>query len=297
MKKLALIALSLVVIFSTAHLAYFYAYTPILKYRLTLEVDALERSGFHASTYLGPESRLPGIVVTIPYDWSGSATIFDDSFAFRNVIAISAKGQWISKRVLHRMATMPRLQELWLDQQLIGDEELRPFENHARLKVLGLFWTNISTASLATIGSLKNLEELDLRDTKIDPKQTRELCRNANLMDLRLWGIPVKDDDVRELTCLRRLKRLRLQLTEVSDKIADVLINFKNLETVDLNTYLLTDGLVSSLLKLPDLKEIQGDYCPKDDALIQEIGTRHIKIWCNDLFDKLLEIGKKSETR
>jgi hypothetical protein len=234
-------------------------------------------------------------MIQIPYDWVGNASVFDDISVFSNVIAISARGQWISKHVLERMARMPRLQELWLDQQPIGDDELQVFTDNRQLKVLGLFWTKISTASLATISSLQSLEELDLRDAQIDPTQVRQLCRNAYLTDLRLWGIPVTDEQIRELTCLRRLKELRLSGTSVSDKVANILIDFPNLEVIDLGD--LSDSSVSTLLKLPKLKVIEGgDYCPKDHALKQEIRRRRIDIRCNDdLFERFPQLKSNGQ--
>ena len=109
-----------------------------------------------------------------------------------------------------------------------------------------------------------------------------------------MWSIPVTDEDVKSLLCLSSLKDFRLALTGVSDKIVGVLVNFKNLETIDLNGGILSDSSLADLLTLPHLKKVDVDYCPKDDELIEQLGTRHIDIRCNDLLERLGEIGKRS---
>jgi len=149
--------------------AFRFLYIPITIHNLEARADELSSFGFIAHVYYGPEAVWPGIAVGVPYEWKGGATPFQNPRLYSDVITIAAQGQWMTREIPTLMSQMPRLQELYLDQQPVSDDDLAVFANNQNMKVLRLFWTNIGTRSLQTISSMQNLRELDLRDVKIDP--------------------------------------------------------------------------------------------------------------------------------
>lgn len=264
-----------------AYASYFYAYVPINIYFLGAKRDTLRTLGFRASVVgAGPQLGRPGIGVRIPYEWTPDAAVFQDKKLLSDVVAVVARGHWMNDELLRVLvASMPRLQELWLDGEPINDKSLEILAYNGRIKTLGLFGTEIGTKSLYTIATMRNLEELDLRDVHVDPSVLSLLCANRKMELLRLWGIDVEDKDLSTLTCLHNLRSLEIALTKVTSASVEYLLNFPQLESFDMNAKTLSEPDVWRLINnLPNLKRLDTGVCGLSNNLLGVLKARNIEL-------------------
>jgi hypothetical protein len=275
MARRTIVVASIVATVIVICIVYVLVYPIILRHSLIEEAGALEGFGFQTRFYEGPETSRPGLVVRIPYDWPADTPAFTNIGIYQNVIAMVAKGRWLSPVIFEAISRMRRLQEIWLDGQPLTDSIIEALKDHRGIKVLGLYGTDIT--SLDIISTLTDLEELDLRDVRINSTQVGALCNNKRLVYLRLWGIDVTDSDVAPLACLKNLKVLEIGLTKVTSNLASKIGNFANLEKIGMNNGIMSDRFLRQLLLLNNMKEIDVDYCPQDENLTRQVKARQIK--------------------
>ena len=115
----------------------------------------------------------------------------------------------------------------------IGDDGLKSLAACKSLKVLALDDLWISTAGLANLRGLVELEELYLAGTVID------------------------DDSAKFLVAYPKLKKIRLARTQISDAALEILSARTSLEEIDLSeNSLITNAGMAHLAKLTNLKKL-----------------------------------------
>jgi len=114
---------------------------------------------------------------------------------------------------------MPKLEELILKQDTIGDNELVALEK-LHLRKLDLGETNVH--NLTALRNMHSLEELILPSTRITPQAMATIGQLKNLRVLQLAGTPIHDSDLRSIVPLRNLTKVTLtgcpNLTEAALK-------------------------------------------------------------------------------
>ncbi|SHK28596.1 leucine-rich repeat domain-containing protein [Paramaledivibacter caminithermalis] len=158
------------------------------------------------------------------------------------------------------------LEELLLSKNNITD--IKPLSKLHRLKYLNL-WKN-DIRDITPIKNLTNLEQLDLDSNKISDIEALKELKNlkalrigsnrltdisplaslTNLEYLCLWANKIKD--IEPVSKLRELTQLRLAYNEIYD--INPLTNLKNLENINLINNRVRD--ISSLANLTNLKEL-----------------------------------------
>jgi len=135
--------------------------------------------------------------------------------------------------------------------------------------VVGLEFEGASAEefSLAGVGSLHDVTELNLGDTEITDSDLRRIQSLTNIEDLRLQSTEITDDGLRYLKNLTRLRWLDLSGTAISDQGLRHLHKLQELEIVWLReTKVTLVGACQLARRLESLREIDSDRFGWDDT-------------------------------
>ena len=117
----------------------------------------------------------------------------------------------------------------------------------------------LTISSLESLSDLVRLEHLTLpQKLGLTVTGAQQIARLTNLKSLRLYHVDVDDASVKELAPLVNLEMLDLSHTRVTDKGLKVIEKMPKLRHLLLTRYSvtqqLTDGCISSILRLPNLE-------------------------------------------
>lgn len=185
------------------------------------------------------------------------------------------------------------LRVLRLSATHMKDDDLKFVSKNPDLRNLVLNANPVSARGVAHLANLKQLESLDLANTRCDAAAMRELRNLPNLKHLYLYNSPYIDDKALEvvatlsnleqlavddtkvtgkgIACLRRLPKLwslSLQKLGLTDSDITSLKNFPNLSIVKLAEDRITSDGVKELSRIPRLVELDLEYNPVDDKAI-----------------------------
>jgi internalin A len=156
-------------------------------------------------------------------------------------------------RGLEHLASLPKLEELWLFSTISMDQELSLFPDLPQLKSLKLSFA-VTDEGLKHVGRLKNLKELEVSGTitgkgpphlaGLTKLEVLELGVNKelsggfladlkglqDLQTLGLFGAQMTDDDITAVKQFPKLSNLNLSNTLISDKSVPLLKGLKGLK-------------------------------------------------------------------
>jgi hypothetical protein len=116
----------------------------------------------------------------------------------------------LSNRGLAPLASLKRLQSLWISYTEVSDEALVPLAELRGLRVLGLCQTPITDRGLERLANLTNLRELHLANTAITDDGLPHLRRLQQLEALTLADTRVSAAGLSHIAALRNLREIRL---------------------------------------------------------------------------------------
>lgn len=154
----------------------------------------------------------------------------------------------ISGNGLARLASLPNLESLWINQGRIADDDLRCLASLTHLRQLWFWQTAITDDQLRSVGKLKSLECL--------------LLDNA----------PISDVGLAKLRGLTRLKKLHLAGTNITDAGLKHLHAMAQLESLDLSRTQVTGNGFAQLDSLGQLRGLRLGACPVTDKGLGFVG-------------------------
>lgn len=184
-----------------------------------------------------------------------------------HVSAVDLVGTKIEPKELWNLSDMKQLRELLLPgaifnpgagSRLDANDELAALAGLHQLEKLWFslhFLTNINVQDkgLAHLGSLEQLRELRLAQTKV---KGPSLAAFKNLEDLDLTDTPFDDDGASYLEKMSRLRRLSLRNTLITDAGLKRIAGLKTLESLDLYGTKVTDAGIRQLAGLSKLRDL-----------------------------------------
>jgi len=142
-----------------------------------------------------------------------------------------------------------------------GDKYIEVLADIPGLKDLRLEVT--SDEAMKHLGTIKNLEELQLYATNVTRAGARHLAGLTKLRDLRVSGIA--DGDLEYIGHLAELKRLTIIDRKTTDAGLKHLAGLKKLESLYLWTTAVANTGLKELVGLPDLRDLRFAYSQVND--------------------------------
>jgi len=103
-----------------------------------------------------------------------------------------------------------------LSDKKVTDETLKTLAGLTKVTSLNLRGTDVTSAGLAQLKSLKGLTHLHLEKTKVDDAGLKHLKELPNLVYLNLYGTGITNAGLPQLSSLKKLKRLYVWETKVT---------------------------------------------------------------------------------
>ncbi|TNE51565.1 MAG: hypothetical protein EP343_05585 [Deltaproteobacteria bacterium] len=132
------------------------------------------------------------------------------------------------------LATFPLLHGLCMKSCLIPGQEWPLIRELSSLESLNLGSVSIPEGGMEAIASLPRLRKLELSSATVLEGSLAALAFCTQLEHLDCFGCSVTEEDIQQLSGLHRLKYLDLSWSAIHDGIADVFLNFPELEYLGL---------------------------------------------------------------
>lgn len=152
----------------------------------------------------------------------------------------------------------------------ITDDDMQIVGKLTGLRELSLFGTGISDTGLTNLGTLTNLEILNVAECKaISSKGLQVLANMPRLRILNLSKTKMSDQDLDLLKGLSHLTDLGLQSTKITDMAMEHLVKFPGLEGLDLAQTKITDAGLKALAQLKNLRALDlSSTAVGDDGMV-----------------------------
>lgn len=161
-------------------------------------------------------------------------------------------------------------------QQSIGDEELRQVEGLDQLRELLIDKGMMTSASLAELKKLPQLEHLKIRGARIDDEGFRHLCSIASLKRLNLPQADLTDEGLPAIVDLKQLESLRLGSPRVTDAGVLHIGQVKTLRWLHLIDIPIGDPSLKMIGEsFPDLESLYLDGAKASDKAWDELFRQH----------------------
>ena len=201
---------------------------------------------------------------------------------FGEVCEVEVKG---GDRELEGISGWTQLQSLELDGNTVTAMGLDGLDSLPRLRWLSL--SGITDATLAGLRKAKNLESLDLDQTKVSDAGLRHIRGLTNLQELRLANCNVTNEGMESIRPLVKLRQLWLQVTRVGDRGTVIVGRLPQLDTLSLAETAITDQALENIKALTHLEYLDIDNTQvtdaglatlKDVATLRSLFLRHTKV-------------------
>lgn len=164
-----------------------------------------------------------------------------------------------SAKFVDKVAGLPNLEYLDIQNSDISDNDLKLLVNSDRLRNLILKNTKISNAALSHIARIKSLERLNLSHTAITDDLMSELGKLPNLSGLYIAGTAITDEGIKNLcrNAPPRFQEITLNTTKITDKAIVELQKLGTISSLSLLSTNITDTCVDELVKFKRLKFLE----------------------------------------
>ncbi|MBP7862495.1 protein kinase [bacterium] len=278
-KKIALIAVPLVVVSAASLFTYFYSQQ---KPATVVDASTQVKASEPAKTETKPETKevkVPeqdppaqaAVQTPAPAQAQSQAPVeqgpeykknFDDRVFLGkfegqdDVHELSSDGNDIQNQSLYYVAKLKDLKKLDLNKsKSINDSGLAYLKN-MQLMFLFLGSTGVTDNGLATIGTLTSLRNLDLSNTKVTANGLGQLAPCRNLQSLDLHQTKLGNSNLDGLKSLNNLDMLILGDSGINDSALNALTNMKMLRTLFLNGTSITSAGLANLSNLENLHKL-----------------------------------------
>jgi Leucine-rich repeat (LRR) protein len=169
----------------------------------------------------------------------------------------------ITDAALGRIAELTQLERLLIRSSANGSERtqitdtgLAQLHTLSGLRFLSLEKCTIDGSAFEHLGTLRGLEELDLRDTEFNNTAARYLHQFTRLTYLNLWKTQITDAAMGEILYLDHLEKLFLS-DNLTDSAATDLAKLRRLKVLDLSNSAFSDAAVEALQNRLQLEELR----------------------------------------
>jgi hypothetical protein len=194
--------------------------------------------------------------------------VVDALTKLRGIDRLFLSGTQITDQQLQRIATIPRIEDLYLRYTSIGDEGVKSLANVRGLKRLDLNTTLVSDAALETVGQFEQLEYLSLSSPNVKGPGVAHLARLRNLKELQFTGPNVTNDWIAAVASLPNLQWFELHSTSVDERALEYIKRWDKLHSVYLNQNRISLEAIGDLHEhLPHLGRFEvNDNKPRNGA-------------------------------
>jgi hypothetical protein len=194
---------------------------------------------------------------------SGDADYMEHSPQYHYMPFSPAKLMDADLRCFQHYTTKDKVLPISLGRTSITGEGLK-YMNVPNVRVLDLSATNLTEKGFAELVKLKYVDRLALEDCQIDEKRVVALRQMPALNALFLDGCKNVDRNIIEdLIKFPHLKELGLSNTDITLADIKLLKECKSLEVLILNNTVCNDDAIAELARLPNLRDIQLNECPR----------------------------------
>ncbi len=193
--------------------------------------------------------------------------------------------------------------ELRLDKVELRPGDATLIGTLKQLERIDLSETNVSDDDLGDLTQLDGLRHLSLRRTNISGKALVHVGGLTGLEELDLASTKVTDEDLPRLDGLKQLRVLSLRYTRITDQGLSIVANFRQLTRLSLGSTKITDAGLRQLEELPQLRALTLDGTQVTDVGLKRLSSRPVFSWmaAPDLtvseFLQRLELGQFESAR
>ncbi len=156
----------------------------------------------------------------------------------------------------------------------VTEEGLKGIRAFTKLKTLKAHYTPVTDAVLKEWSGLKNLEILDLTDSKVTDEGLKVVAGFKDLKELELSGTPVTDAGLLHLAELKKLEVLKLFHAEnVKDAGLKSLAGLTNLHELELNFTAINGSGLKDLATLTGLQKLDLSGTPLTDEGLKNVAA------------------------
>ena len=199
----------------------------------------------------------------------------------------------VSDSQLADVGKLRSLEYLKLRETGIGDEGVGHLGSLRLLRTLDLSENpRITGATIQSLATMRQLQELDLSGTSVDDEGARQLAALQSLHELNLGGARVTDEGVRHLRSLKQLRTLLLHGNDVSDDALPGLAALPKLSMLTLGSRRVTDEGLSMLARSVSLRGVSVSGCAVSDMglvslarmkCLQHVTARNTSVTANGI--------------
>ncbi|MDM4014008.1 leucine-rich repeat domain-containing protein [Roseiconus lacunae] len=191
------------------------------------------------------------------------------------IIEVSFRGSSVGD-VAGQLSLLPKLRSVLLSGSNADDATMAEIGKITTLENLDLRGCAISDAGLSALSKLPRLKAIKLsrRDgqTKVTAEGASALGQIKSLKVIALDFLPIGDAGVRSLSELPELRELYLAGTSLTDQSAETLAGFDQLTKLRLASNDLSGETIRQLVSVQGIAELDISDCPKiDSASITEL--------------------------
>lgn len=171
---------------------------------------------------------------------------------------------------LKRLATIPYIRVLWLDNTRANDAGLAHLGKMMGLRHLSLHRCNVTDVGLKELRHL-HLRSIGLAATRITDAGVAHLKNMEDITQLRLDDTSITDTGLANISGLKRMYNLDLDNTRITDKGLRHLGAMSNLHFLDIGSPNITDAGMKHLTGFKKLESLS-----LANASITEVGLREL---------------------
>lgn len=158
---------------------------------------------------------------------------------------------------LEKLQSLKNLRSVLLAGEWVTDEDVATISRLPNLESLSVLSPNITSSSLASIGQLTALRQLDLAGVEqLGDDGTEHLGKLTKLQHLTLLRTSVSDDTLAHLEGLSELRKINLRATHVGDAGMEHLASLRELRSLDIAGTHVGDTGMEHLASLRELRRL-----------------------------------------
>jgi Leucine-rich repeat (LRR) protein len=180
----------------------------------------------------------------------------------------------LDDRCMPRVGKLTRLQSFSAANTIITDRGAKELAALTDLVRLELSWSFVTEELAAPLSKLRNLREIELRDTRTGDRVCQSLSEHCP--DLRVCLLDktaVTEVGLGHLAKLKKLERLNVSLCKIDDQVAVAIGQMTRLRELSLGATAIGDNTYAAILKLPDLQELSIQESKVNSAAVAAGGV------------------------
>ncbi len=218
-----------------------------------VRLSACSLNDWHVSLFrFSPEMS----VLDLSFNSLGVRSVHNIVVTLKNLRILSLIGLRIGKDGISELVSLTSLKKLYLGDNDLTAEDIKPLRALTGLEILDLWKNNIGDEGLQTISFMGSLKALYLGYNGITGEGLGHLSSLQQLTELFLGKNKIGDEEIQTLSCLPRLKILSVWGNTIRDQGARVIGAITSLTSLNLSLNEITSKGFQSLSSLCELREL-----------------------------------------